>query len=181
VNPHLWWYVARATGIVAWALLTTSVVTGLLLSARLTRRRPTPAWVLDLHRFLAGTAVAATGLHLVGLVSDGYVHFGAVELLVPFASAWRPGAVTLGVVALYLVAAVEISSVLMRRLPRRLWRRIHLSSFVAFWMATFHFISAGRDARHPAARVGIVLVIALVVFLTLVRVLDERAGRRARA
>ena len=86
MNPQTWWYLARATGYVAWALLTTSVISGLLLSTRLTNGRPTPAWILDLHRFLAGTAVAFTGLHIVGLVADNYVHFGAADLLVPFAS-----------------------------------------------------------------------------------------------
>jgi hypothetical protein len=110
VRDQTWWYVARATGYVAWGLVATSVVSGLLLSTRLTRGRPTPAWILDLHRFLAGAAVAFTGLHLTGLIADTYVHFGAVEVLVPFASTWKPGPVAFGVVALYLLAAIEISS-----------------------------------------------------------------------
>ena len=177
MNPQTWWYLARATGYVAWALLTTSVMSGLLLSTRLTNGRPTPAWILDLHRFLAGTAVAFTGLHIVGLVADDYVHFGAADILVPFASSWRSGAVALGVTAMYLLAAVEVSSLLMRRLPRRLWRGIHLSSYVAFWAATFHLVTAGTDATHPASKVATALAIATVVFLTLVRALKGRSSR----
>jgi predicted ferric reductase len=178
MNPQTWWYLARATGYVAWALLSVSVVTGLLLSTRLTKRRPTPAWILDLHRFLAGPAVAFTGLHIAGLVADSYVHFGAPDVLVPFASEWRTGAVALGVIAMYLLAAVEVSSLLMRRLPRRLWRGIHLSSYVAFWTATFHLITAGTDASHPASKIATAIVISVVVFLTLVRALGERGSRR---
>jgi predicted ferric reductase len=177
MNPQTWWYLARATGYVAWALLAVSVITGLLLSTRLTKRRPTPAWVLDMHRFLAGTAVAFTGLHIAGLVADNYVDFGAADVLVPFASDWRTGAVALGVIAMYLLAAVEVSSLLMRRLPRRLWRGIHLSSYIAFWAATFHLITAGTDAGHPASKIATAIVIAVVVFLTLVRALTERGGR----
>jgi predicted ferric reductase len=180
MSAQTWWYLARATGYVAWALLTSSVVTGLLLSTRLTSRRPTPAWILDLHRFVAGTAVAFTGLHVVGLVADSYVHFGAADVLVPFAAGWRTGAVALGVVAMYLVAAVEVSSLLVRRLPRRLWRGIHLTSYAAFWLATFHLVTAGTDAAHPASRVATAVVIATVVFLTLVRVLGGRGGARRR-
>jgi DMSO/TMAO reductase YedYZ heme-binding membrane subunit len=181
MNPHTWWYLARATGYVAWALVTTSVITGLLLSTRLTNGRPTPAWILDLHRFLAGTAVAFTGLHLVGLVADNYVHFGAADILPPFASSWRTGAVALGIIAMYLLAAVEISSLLMRRLPRRLWRSIHLSSYVAFWLATFHLVTAGTDANNPLSKIATAVVIATVVFLTLVRALSgRRGGRRQR-
>ena len=174
MSAQIWWYVARATGYVAWALVTTSVISGLLLSTRLTNGRLTPAWILDLHRFLAGTTVAFTGLHIVGLVADNYIHFGSADILVPFASSWRTGAVALGVIAMYLLAAIEISSLLMRRLPRRLWRAIHLSSYVAFWAATFHLTTAGTDAGHPASKVATALAIAAVVFLTLVRALSGR-------
>ena len=178
MNPQTSWYLARATGYVAWALVTTSVITGLLLSTRLTNGRPTPAWILDLHRFLAGTAVGFTGLHVAGLVADNYVHFGAADILVPFAASWRTVPVGLGVIAMYLLAAIEISSLLMRRLPRRLWRGIHLSSYVAFWLATFHLATAGTDASHPLSRVATAGVIATVVFLTLVRALSGRGGGR---
>lgn len=179
MSEQIWWYVARSTGYVAWGLLATSLVSGLTLSARLTKGTPTPAWVLDLHRFLAGLSVAFTGLHLVGLVADGYVHFGLADLTVPFASEWKPGAVALGVVAAYLLIAVELSSLLMRRLPRRLWRSLHLTSYVAFWLATFHLITAGSDATHPVSRVVTALTMALVVFLSLVRILSGRGARRA--
>ena len=67
-----------------------SVMSGLLLSTRLTKGRPTPAWILDLHRFLGGSAVIFTALHIAGLVADSYVHFGLADLLVPFASSWHP-------------------------------------------------------------------------------------------
>jgi methionine sulfoxide reductase heme-binding subunit len=179
MSPQLWWYVARATGIVGWALLAASVIWGLLLSTRLARGRPTPAWLLDLHRFLGGSAVAFTALHLVGLVADNYVDFGLVDLLVPYASSWKPGPVALGVVSVYLLAVVEGTSLAMRRISRRLWRAVHLSSYVLFWTATFHFILAGTDAPHPLARAGIDVVAAAVVFLTLVRVLSPRGRQRA--
>jgi DMSO/TMAO reductase YedYZ heme-binding membrane subunit len=180
MNPHAWWYLARATGYVAWGLVTTSVITGLVFSGRLVTRRPTPAWTLDLHRFLAATAVVFTGLHVAGLVADRYVHFGPAEVLVPLASSWRPGAVALGVVALHLLAAIEISSLVVRRLPRRLWRAIHLASYLLFWTATFHLLSAGTDATHPVSRLAAALAIAAVVALTLVRSLGGRGAKHRR-
>lgn len=181
MNPQTWWYVARATGFIAWGLVTASVITGLLLSTRLAKRRPTPAWTLDLHRFLGGTAVVATVLHLAGLVGDNYIHFGAADLLIPFASSWEPGAVALGIVALYLLLAVQGSSMLMRRLPRRLWRAVHLTTFVVFWTSTFHLQLAGTDAANPIARWTLNLAMAAVVFLTLVRILSTRRGDRRAA
>jgi predicted ferric reductase len=181
VTTQLWWLVARASGFVAWALVANSVIVGLLLSTRLTRGRPTPAWLTDMHRFLGGTAVVFTLLHVGGLVADTYVHFGLADLLVPLASSWRPGAAALGVVSLYLLAAIELTSLLRRRIPRSVWRRVHVTSFVLFWTATFHFLLAGSDRGHPLARWGINITAATVVFLSLVRILGTRgrSGQRS--
>lgn len=172
MNAHTWWYASRATGFVAWALVATAVIVGLILSTRLARRRPTPAWTLDLHRFLGGAALVAILLHLVGLVVDDYVDFGVADLLVPFASSSEPSAVALGIVALYLLLAVQGSSVLMRRLPRRYWRAIPLTSFVAFWASTFHLQLAGTDAANPVARWAVRVAMVAVLFLTFVRIVD---------
>lgn len=178
LNPEVWWYVARAGGIVAWVLLAAAVVWGVVLSTRLLGRRTPPAWLLGVHRHLGGLAVVFTAVHVIGLVADSYVHFGWAEILVPYASSWRPGAVAVGVVALYLLVAVEVSSLLMRRLPRRVWRWIHLSSFVLFGVATWHGIAAGTDVGNVVYALTSILVVNLVLGLTLVRIL---AGRRAAA
>ena len=41
MTSQFWWYVARAGGVVAWALSTVSVVWGLMLSTRVLGRRVT--------------------------------------------------------------------------------------------------------------------------------------------
>ena len=182
MNQQLWWYVARSTGIVAWALVAAAVIWGLLLTTRLLGGRSAPKWLLDLHRFLGGLAVIFTGLHLVGLVADSYTHFGPVDLLVPLASAWKPAPVALGVVAMYLLLAVELTSLAMRRLPRRLWRWVHLTSFGSFWLATLHGVLAGTDASNPVLWVAYLATATTVLFLTLFRTLaDPRTpGRGSR-
>lgn len=179
MNEKLWWYVARSTGIVAWALVAAAVIWGLLLTTRLVGGRSAPKWLLDLHRFLGGLAVIFTGLHLVGLVADSYTHFGPTDLLVPFASAWKPLPVALGVVAMYLLAAVELTSLAMKRLPRRLWRWVHLTSFGSFWLATLHGVLAGTDASNPVLWVAYLVTASVVLFLTVFRTLaDPRTPRR---
>lgn len=178
MNEHVWWYTARAGGIVAWVLLAATVAWGLLLSTRLIARRGMPAWLLDLHRFLGALAVVFTAIHVGALVLDGYTDFGARDILVPMASEWKPGAVAWGVVALYLLVAVEVTSLLMRRIPRRYWRAVHLTSFVLFLASGLHGAAAGSDARNALYRWTSVGLIAATMFLTLVRVLDERKARR---
>jgi DMSO/TMAO reductase YedYZ heme-binding membrane subunit len=177
VNSQVWWFVARSSGIIAWALLTWSVCWGLLMSTRLLSRRVSPAWLLDLHRHLGGLAVIFTAVHVVGLVADSYVTFGWAEILVPMASSWKPGAVAFGVVSFYLLLAVELTSLAMRRLPRSWWRWIHRSSFVLFGVATYHGIAAGTDAGNPVFRVAAWGSIAVVAALTIWLIVSARRTR----
>jgi sulfoxide reductase heme-binding subunit YedZ len=187
MSSQVWWYVARSSGIVAWGLITASVVWGLLLSTRLLRLRPSPRWLLDLHRYLGGLAVVFTGFHIAGLVADSYTHFDLLSILVPMASQWRPGPVAWGVVGLYLLGAVEITSLMMDRIPRRVWHGIHLLSYGLFWVTAIHGATAGTDAANPWYVRGSVLSIVLVLGLTLYRVVigkralhrtDDRSTRR---
>jgi sulfoxide reductase heme-binding subunit YedZ len=176
VSGQLWWYTARAGGLVAWVLATASVLWGLALSGRITRR-PKPAWVLDLHRFLGALTVVFVGIHVFALWADSFVHFGPAELFVPLASAWKPGAVAWGIVALYLLVAIEITSLLQRRIPRRLWHAVHLSSFGLFAFATIHALTAGTDSGStPVIYFAIGSTLA-VLNLTVLRVVSRRAGR----
>lgn len=181
MNPHVWWYLARSSGIVAWGLLTGSVLLGLVLSTRALGRRPAPAWTADLHRGLSGMAVVFTGLHLVGLLADSTVSFGLLDLLVPFVGSWRPGAVAWGVMAWWILLAVEVSSLLRRRLSTRVWRRVHVASFPLYVAATAHLLTAGTDAGSPWL-LGVVWATMLAIAaLTLVRVLAPRRRPSARA
>jgi len=174
MNSQVWWYLSRASGLVAWGLATGSVILGLWVSLRLTRIRPRPAWTLDLHRYLGALTVAFTGVHLAGLVADSYVSFGVADLLLPGASSWRPEAVAVGVVAMYGLLAIETTSLLMRKLPRRLWRGVHLTSYLVSVLATVHMLAAGTDSRRWLVQWVALVGTAVVVFLTITRVLATR-------
>lgn len=178
-SEQLWWHVSRATGMVSWAILTLSILWGLALSTKLLGKRTPPAWLLNLHRFLGGFGVLLVGLHMISLVPDNYVHFGWSELFVPFASPWQTGAITWGIVAFYLLIAVEVTSLAMKRLPRKFWRYVHFSSFVLWVVATVHAITAGTDASHPAFRWSAIAGIQLVLFFTIARILTARRLKRA--
>jgi predicted ferric reductase len=158
---------------VAWALVTASVLWGLALASRLVRR-PRPAWVLDVHRFLGGASVVFVAVHLVALSLDQYVGFGPADLLVPMASPWKPAAVAWGIVAMYLLVAVEVTSLLMRRLPRKLWRAVHLGSFGVFAATAVHAVQAGTDAGDATLQWFGLLSVALVGFLAMFRVIADR-------
>lgn len=143
MNTHPWWYVSRATGIVAWLLLAVAMVDGVSLAWR---RTASPVRTLERHRLWGGLAVLFTIAHAAALVLDHFVDYGVAEILLPFKSIYRPGPVAWGVVALYLLLLVEGSSLVRRHLATRRWRSIHLLSYPLFAVATIHFLTSGTDA-----------------------------------
>jgi hypothetical protein len=171
MSSQVFWFAARASGIVAWALAASSVVWGLALSSRVLGRRPRPAWLFDLHRFLGGLALVFTGVHVLAVVADSYVHFSLLNVLVPLTGDWHPLAVAWGIIGLYLLLAVELTSLARTRLPRTLWRRVHHASFGLFAVTTAHGLTAGTDARSPALRLAYLIVCALAAGLTAARFL----------
>jgi hypothetical protein len=170
------WYVARSSGLVAWGMLAASMVWGLLMTTKVLRARVKNAWLLDLHRWLGGLALVFTGVHVIAILGDTYVHFGLASVLVPLASTWHPVAVAWGVVSLYLLAAVEFTSLARRHLTHALWRRVHMVSFPLFVTSTIHGLSAGTDSRTVMAAVGAALVLSAVTWLSVVRLVQIADG-----
>ena len=127
---------------------------------------------------LGGLALTFTGVHLAGLVLDSYFEFGPVELLIPFTSSYRPAAVAIGVVSLYLLAAVQLTSLLRRRLSKKVWRSTHYVSFPLFVAATLHGLTAGTDVTGGVLTYVMVAVSGLVVALTVMRFRMPRSTER---
>ena len=167
---RVWWYAARSSGIVAWVLLALAVLWGLALSTRALGRRPRPNWLLDLHRFLGGLAVVFTAVHVLAIIADSYVHFSIVDVLVPLSGSWHPLAVAWGIVAMYALMAVEITSLLRSQLSARAWRATHYLSFPLFLSATIHMLSAGTDRGTTLLQAAIGLVAAVLALLVAIRI-----------
>jgi DMSO/TMAO reductase YedYZ heme-binding membrane subunit len=181
VNEKVWWYLARSSGIVALVLLVLSVVWGVLLSTRALRPMDRPAWLLDLHKWLGGMALAMTGLHMLGLYLDGYIGFGFTELLVPGASEYRPLAVAIGVLSFYVMVAVQVTSYMRRQLPKRVWHAIHVLSYGLVWGAAIHAGMAGTDTVNRAYQALAILLTMVAVAATMVRIVSQGGRRTADA
>jgi methionine sulfoxide reductase heme-binding subunit len=147
VSP-LVWYTARSAGIVAYLLLSTSVVLGLSMSARASFRWPRFA-VEDLHRFLTIVTAVFIGIHGASLLLDRVVPISLGQVVVPFTDHYRPLAVALGIVAAELMAAVGVTNALRNRIPHLLWRRAHYATIAVWVSATAHGLLAGTDRADP--------------------------------
>jgi len=164
MDAKITWYFARSSGLVTWALILMTIVWGLLLATRALGRRPTPAWLLSLHRYLGALALVFLGVHVGAILLDSYTDFSIVNVLVPFTSSWDPLAVAWGIVAMYLLVAIEITSLLRNRMSRRAWHAVHLLAYFLFATSTVHMLTAGTDAKAVVASSAAVLVATAAVF-----------------
>jgi sulfoxide reductase heme-binding subunit YedZ len=163
------WILARAGGLVAYAVLAASVLAGLVLKARPVPRLR-PAAVLDVHRFLALLGLSAIALHGLMLALDPTIRLGPAGVLVPGLSPYRPLATGIGVLAAELMLLVFASFSVRRRIGVRNWRRLHWATYAIFAAATAHGLAAGSDSGRPWV---------LAVYLAAVGAVAGAAGWRA--
>ena len=180
IEIPIWWFLARATGIVALFAMGASVAFGVLLSTRLLPDRRRPAWLLDVHRWVSGIAVLGLGVHLASLVADSYLTFGWREILVPYASSWEPFAVTLGVLSLWSLVVGTAAAVYRKRLSRRLWMNLHRLTYLSFWLSCLHAGLAGTDASNRLYQGLAGLLVLTILFLVLYRVLVTEPPKKTK-
>lgn len=159
-----------------WAVAAGSVVVGLLMSSKALGKRPGFPWLLDIHRFFSTLTSIFLVLHLVTLWADSFVAFGPVEFFVPFTSEWRPAAVAWGVLSMYLMFAVQLSSFVKDRLPARTWHGIHLLSYLTVAFGSIHAWQAGSDVRNPFVLAFGLAALALIVGLSVLRIVVFKRG-----
>ncbi len=144
------WILARASGLTAYALLTASVLAGLVLKSRPFRALK-PAAITDTHRFLALLGLGAIALHGATLLLDRTIHLRPMAVLVPGASPYRPVPVGIGVLAAELMLVVYASFALRRRIGMKNWRRLHWATYAIFGAATVHGLASGTDTAQSWA------------------------------
>jgi predicted ferric reductase len=166
------WYVARAGGILAYALLSGSVILGLLLSGR-ARLPRWPRFALeDVHRFvglLTGTFIV---IHVSALLVDSYVPFSLANVLIPGSDSYRPVSVAFGIVAADLLAALALTNRYRKTLPHRFWRRAHYLNFAVWLLALVHGLAAGSDRETVWGLALYIGTASVIAGLTAGRVAD---------
>jgi DMSO/TMAO reductase YedYZ heme-binding membrane subunit len=172
------WLIARAAGLVAFALLTLSVTLGLLMSTKLLTPRRQKA-LLGWHQTLMWTGLSMLVLHGGAILLDPVMRFGLTAVIVPGTAPWRPITVAAGVVAGYLMLALAVSFRVRRRIGVRRWRLLHYASFAAFALALGHALHAGTDLQGTTGLVFAAIALAPVLWLTLARILMPHPVRPA--
>ena len=140
------WALGRGAGTVTLVLMTVSVLLGILTrSGRPALGLPRFA-VTRVHRNAGLLAAVMLTVHLVSLFFDPFAQLKVVDVLVPFLGTYRPFWQGLGTVALDLLLAVLVSSLLRRRIGLTVWRGVHWASYGLWPVAVAHGLGNGTDS-----------------------------------
>jgi sulfoxide reductase heme-binding subunit YedZ len=142
------WYASRSTGVVALVMLTAVIVLGILVN----RQRGLPGLprfaTTSLHRSLSLLAVAFVAVHVVTAIADPYVTIGLAATVIPFTSAYETFWLGLGAVAIDLMIALIVTSLLRARIGGRTWRVVHWLAYAAWPVALAHSIGSSTDLQR---------------------------------
>lgn len=177
LSDHIYWYLGRSAGFVAYWLLFASVALGLAISSRIFDGLVGRPWVFELHKFLSVFILIVMVFHALIMLPDPYANFRLRELLLPFQSHYRGTAVALGILVLYGSAIISASFYLKGLIGQKGWRLLHYLSFLLFVGALAHGVWAGTDSGRAVVQVSYLASGTAVLFLTLFRVLATRAAR----
>jgi hypothetical protein len=141
------WIAGRGLGIASYAALVILTATGLWLRhpARARLTRPSPTTLLWVHATSAAATLVLVAGHVVALALDSYAGVGWTGSFVPGQSGYRPFAVGLGTVGLYVGLLTGGAVMLAGRIVGRHWLRVHRLASVAFVLVWCHGVLAGSD------------------------------------
>jgi predicted ferric reductase len=169
-DPAALWYLNRVSGLVLLALFSASLLLGQLATVRASSDLVPRFVTLELHRNLTMVAVVLLGLHVTASVVDSYVDISPLDVVVPLRSPYRPVWLGLGTLAVDVLAAVAITSVLRHRISHSGWRAVHSLAYLAWPLAVLHGLGTGTDTRGQFTLLVTFVCIMLVVFGLLIRI-----------
>jgi Ferric reductase like transmembrane component len=181
MNAHSLWFATRGFGVVALLLLTAIVALGVAGATRWRSTRWPRFVVAGLHRNLSLLVLVFIALHVITTVADGYAPISLLSAVLPFTSPYRPLWLGLGAVALDLLLALTITSLLRARIGYGRWRALHWLAYASWPVALVHGLGTGTDARVGWMQVVTAACVGSVVAAILWRVGTSQATPGMRA
>ncbi|HEY5152807.1 MAG TPA: ferric reductase-like transmembrane domain-containing protein [Candidatus Saccharimonadales bacterium] len=181
------WYVTRASGLVAAALLVILIIFGIGLITGYTYKlmEPVSAWAV--HRALGIALGVSILIHVLVLLFDKYTPFSILQVLVPFTSHYRPAIiwgvhlgslyVAFGVLAFYAAAIVIVSSLVWVDKKPLTWRLLHYTGYLLAVLVFLHGLYLGTDLKQGFFRVlwlagGIAIIVGIIFRLRRARTIN---------
>jgi predicted ferric reductase len=146
VEPKAFWYISRATAMVAYGLLWGSMMLGVGITNKMAHTWPGAAAAFALHDYFSILGLAFAGFHALILLGDQFTSMSIVQILMPFWTVqYKPFWVGLGQIGFYTWAIVLGSFYIRKSIGQKTWRALHALSFLSFAGALLHGLFSGTD------------------------------------
>lgn len=140
------WYLSRASGVIAYTLFWLAVIFGLLLSTRLGKHF-NAARVFALHQYLSLIAVGFAAFHAGILLADNFLNLNLWQILLPFGFQTERVGVALGQLGFWLLFICAFSFYIKQYIGQSAWRWLHFLTFLAYMGISIHVFMVGSDSR----------------------------------
>lgn len=142
-----WWLTSRAAGIAALLCVTVSVIIGLAMAGKVSRRPGMQKALMGVHEHLALAGLLAIAVHGITLLGDPWLHPGPTGIAIPFTMEYRPVWTGLGIIAGWLAALLGLSFYARKRIGAKRWRTLHRATLLVWILGVIHTLGAGTDGQ----------------------------------
>ena len=143
------WFIARITGLTAFAVLSLSVLSGEALRTSVLDFLAKNRAIRKLHDFTTPLWLPLVFAHIVALEYDRTAQIRPINIVVPFTTTYGQVPIGLGTIAFDILMVVTVTSWLRSRMNNTLWTWIHRTSYIAFVAVFFHAVLSGTDFAAP--------------------------------
>jgi len=185
LSKYGWWLVSRSSGIVAFVLITISVLIGLTMAGKPVREPQFTKSLRAVHEQTALAGLIAIAVHGLAIFLDPWLKPGITGVTIPFALGVHTFWTGLGVIAGYLAMLLGLSFYLRRQIGARLWRKAHRATIAVYVLGLFHALGAGSDTGSLlflcfAAATAVPIAILFVYRIGAERRAEQRRRLRTR-
>jgi hypothetical protein len=146
------WYLTRAGGLISFLLLYLAIFFGIAIRFPGLKKIFEPLGSYNFHVWISFQALIFVIIHGLVLLTDEYLGFSIKDIFVPLSSTYQPELVTLGVLGMYSMIALVLTSIFRKYFSYRVWRVTHFLNIVLYGLAFFHAYYLGTDLKSGIAR-----------------------------
>lgn len=156
MSDDLWLKLARVIGLLGLVLLIVSSIGGTLLASRTAQKiKFLKGQTFKYHRTLSLIGAALFLLHPIPLLlAHATTGMRWQNVLVPFTAPKQGVLIAWGTLAAYSLIVVTISSLYIKKMPRRWWRILHYGSYVVLGLGLIHSMTISNEfSRYEPFRI----------------------------
>ena len=149
MSDLIFWFIARITGLTAFAVLSLSVLSGEALRTSVLDFLAKNRALRKLHDFTTPLWIPLGVAHVIALLLDQTARIRPVDVVVPFLTDYGQLPIGLGTISFDIILVVVLTSWLRSRMNNTLWTWIHRTAYIGFVTLFFHAALSGTDFDAP--------------------------------